>query len=177
MIADASVLILFSRARRLSILREIFGELEIPEEVRHEAIGAVPDRADAMRLSEALEEGWITVHAVPSAALEQASEKHPNLGTGERAVLALATTREEQTVLFDDRSARQAARIQGLRPVGSLGVLDRAYREGVLEGKAALAKAVRDVLDAGLWITANVIEAFWAQLGGRPEEPGSKPQR
>lgn len=168
MIADSSVLILFARAGRLQILEDTVGRLEAPAAVLEEAIDAKPDRPDAQALAALRDAKRLEQVRVPPEPVDVLHERYANLAPGETAVLAAALDRDEDVVLLDERPARQAARLEGVDPVGSLGVLARAYREGLLKDKAALAEAVRDVLDAGLWVSADVIEAFWARVGGRP---------
>lgn len=168
MIADASVLIVLSRAGELGSLRQVAGNLVVPEAVHREAVAAAPEEPDAKRIRGAIEDGWIAVEDAPEDAVEAVHQRHPDLGAGEAAVLALATEEGADVVLLDDRLAREAAKLEELRPVGTLGVLARAYREGHLADRAALQSAVRDVLEAGLWVSADVVEAFWDRVGGRP---------
>lgn len=168
MIADSSVLILFARAERLVLLEDTVGRLEAPDAVLEEAIDAKPERSDARALAALRDAKRLEEVPVPPEPVDVLRDRYANLARGETAVLAAALDRDEDVVLLDERQARQAARLEGLEPVGSLGVLARAYREGLLEDKAALAEAVRDVLDAGLWVSADVIEVFWARIGGRP---------
>lgn len=168
MIADSSVLILLARAQRLDVLLETVGSLEAPDSVLEEAIEAAPERPDARALAALQDEGQLERVDVASEAVEDVRARYPNLGRGEAAVLAATLERGDEAVLLDERPARQAAVVEGLDPVGSLGVLARAHHEGHIEDREALAEAVQDLLGAGLWVGAEVVEAFWAGVGGRP---------
>lgn len=168
MIADASVLIVFSRGQRLDLLRRTVGTVGVTRAVRDEAIGAAPRRPDAASLVQAFRRGHIVAVGVTSRRIESVIRRYPNLGRGEASVLAAALQRGEREVLIDERAARRAATLEGLQPVGSLGVLARARRMGVLKSNVEVAAAVRDVLSAGLWVAPDVVEAFWGSMGGRP---------
>lgn len=168
MIADSSPLILLARADRLRLLENLFDEVEIAPAVETETVERAAGLPDARRIEDAIDTGWIQVTEVQTETFERIDGRYPNLGPGEQATIALALDREAHAVLVDDASSRQAAQLEGVRPVGCLGVLARAHHREVLESKAALQAAVLDLLDAGLWVSADVIEAFWAGLGGRP---------
>lgn len=169
MITDSSVLILHARARHLSLLRHIFSTLHAPPAVVQEAVNAKPDAPDAERTQRAIHEGWIVETEPPDdAALESLTHRYTTIGEGEKAAIALAVGRDDDDILMDDHEARQAARLEGLRPVGSLGVLARAYGSGVLEDKHEVQAVLRDLLAAGAWLHPEVLEAFWSRLDGRP---------
>lgn len=165
MIADSGVLIVFARAGRLALLRRLFATLDVPPAVRRECLAA-KEAPDAAALLAAMRTGWIRVRRPPPRAEGVVRRRYPNLGRGEVAAIALARGAREREVLLDDALARRAARLEGLTPVGSLGVLARAHRRGVLR-RDQVARALGDLLAAGLWMAPDVIESFWAALGGR----------
>jgi predicted nucleic acid-binding protein len=165
LIADAGVLIVFARAGRLPLLRRLFSTGDVPPAVRRECLAA-KEAPDAGALLSAMSTGWIRVRRPPSRAEAILRRRYPNLGRGEVAAIAIARGVREREILLDDSLARRAARLEGLTPVGSLGVLARAHRRGVLR-RDQVARALGDLLAAGLWMAPDVIESFWAALGGR----------
>jgi predicted nucleic acid-binding protein len=167
LIADSSALIVFARAQRLDILFGTLGNLGITREVEKEAMGTAVDRPDAQTLADALRRGRLKVVPAPPSRVAAIVARYPNLGRGEASVIAAALQVRERTVLLDERAARRAATLEGLQAVGSLGVLARAHRMGVLKSRKELAEAVRDILAAGLWVAPDVVEAFWEGVGGR----------
>lgn len=167
MISDSSPLILFARAGRLSQLEGTVGSIEIARQVEMETVERASGRQDARIISDAIDAGWITVLEVAQERYTRMGERHPNLGPGEQATIGLALEEDADAILLDDAAARRAAELEGVQPVGCLGVLARAYQRGTLADKPALAQAVRDLLEAGLWVSADVIEAFWTGLDGR----------
>jgi predicted nucleic acid-binding protein len=59
------------------------------------------------------------------------------LDDGERATIALATAIQADLLLMDDRAGVAAARSLGFAVTGTLGILDRAARRGLLDLAAA----------------------------------------
>lgn len=167
MIADSSVLILFARARRLDLLQATAGPIQLTAAVRNESIEAATDRPDSRDLGAELEAGRFTLVAVSRRRVAAVRRRYPNLGRGEASVLAAALEHGESAVLLDELAARRAAVLEGLAPVGTLGVLARAHRPGVLKDNRDAAAALRNLLAAGLWIAPEVGESFWEALGGR----------
>jgi uncharacterized protein len=65
-------------------------------------------------------------------------------------------------VLLDDRAARRCARTLGLALLGTIGLIVRAKRVGVV---TAASPVIRAVVDAGLFIDEGVVRAVLADLG------------
>lgn len=168
MIADASVLILFSRAGHLALLRDAFTSIEIPEAVHQEVFARRPISWDALMVADAMKEGWIQSLPTDGEHVGRLVERFPNLGLGEITVLVLALDQDRSHILLDDANGRKVAKILGLRPIGCLGIVARAYRLGRIPEKKQVASIVRALVSSGLWISAQVVEEFWESLGGRP---------
>jgi predicted nucleic acid-binding protein len=64
------------------------------------------------------------------------------LDPGERAAIALAASVGADAVLMDDRAGVAAARARGLNAIGTLGLLQRGARRGLLDLPGALARLV-----------------------------------
>jgi predicted nucleic acid-binding protein len=134
-VADSGPLISFARANRLAIMRDVVGELWIPDAVYHEVVvvgAGMPGAAEVSR------EDWIKRRALtrPPTVLNLPG----TLGDGEREAIVLA--HELSAVLIvDDADARDAALRLQMPVLGSLGLL----REGKLQG---IIPAVKPHLDA-----------------------------
>lgn len=73
-------------------------------------------------------------------------------------VIALAEDLEINLVLTDDLDVRDVLKSRGFKPVGSLGVLLRAYREGLITFHEAI-QSLDDLLETStLYITSRIIE-------------------
>ena len=127
-VSNASPLIYLAKVGKLELLR-IFGEVIIPEDVKIEVVdkGKALDKADAYVIERAIEEGWIKV--LKTELIEIPIKLHP----GEKAVLSLAKKLGVKDVLVDERPARFAAKLLGLKPRGTVFVLLRALKEGMMD--------------------------------------------
>lgn len=125
-VADSGPIISFALAGRLELLRQVVGELLIPEAVYQELViqGAGRPGADEASRGEWIKRTPVTqqatVRTLPSA-----------LGEGEREAIVLA--QEVGAVLVvDDPDARETAARLGLPFLGSLGILREAKLQGII---------------------------------------------
>ncbi|MGE0827660.1 MAG: hypothetical protein AB7G75_30715 [Candidatus Binatia bacterium] len=159
-VADAGPLIHLTEVGCLSLLR-IFGCLSIPDAVWAEAItqGSVP-QTDVLALD------IVQRHALSQPSVRQFIEQHglERLQLGEQECLFLCQHLGVTVLLTDDLAVREAAKRLRLTPVGSLGVIVRAYRVGQL----SLADAERHLTDlyavSSLFVTPAIVELAIEQL-------------
>jgi len=125
-ISDSTPLIALARIGELDLARSVFSKLVIPETVAKEVTEARADAPGARKVAEA---GWIE-KAVADPLLVR-----PLLllvDQGEAEAIALAQSAPGSLLLTDDRKARRVARQLGIRVQGTLGLLARAKRAGVI---------------------------------------------
>jgi len=118
-VSNATPLIYLTKVGRIDLLRKVFGEVFIPEEVKIEVLdkGKMLGERDAYVIERAIREGWLKVL---SAEIVEVPIK---LELGEAAVLSLAKKLGLREVLMDEVSARVAARLLDLTPRGTVFVL------------------------------------------------------
>jgi len=121
-VSNATPLIYLAKIGRIGLLRKVFGEVIIPEEVRVEVVEKekLLGESDAYVVENAIREGWIKVLRVESFRV------HIRLEAGEVAVLSLAKEHGVREVLVDEAPARVAANLMGLTPRGTIYVLLKA---------------------------------------------------
>lgn len=159
--ADSSVLIVLAKAGRLALLSSVFDKVLVETSVERECLVGLPERSDARAIEAALGSGALFRTKAPIADTRAIARRHQSLGAGEVGAIALA---RQGTVLLDDGLARRVARLEGATPIGTLGIVARAHRIGALRSREGTAAALRDVLTAGLFVDASVVEAFWARI-------------
>ena len=139
-VSNASPLINLARIGRLDLLRQLYGELSIPEAVWHEVVvqGSGQPGADEVKAAT-----WITMQAVTNQALVRALQQE--LDAGEAEAIALALEGEAELLLMDEHLGRETARHLGLRYTGLIGVLIEAKRKGLIGAVKPLLDALRDI--------------------------------
>lgn len=132
-ISNSTALVHLSATGRLNLLRELFGEIHIPEEVYREVVILGVGKPGAAEVQAA---DWIRTHAITNRlALAMLSA---TLGIGEAACIVLAVEKGADLVILDDRQARLQAQAQGLRITGTIGILLMAAKQGRLDFREAL---------------------------------------
>ena len=164
-VSDASVLIHLARIGRLPLLRTLYERVVIPHAVWHETAEQGAGRPGARAIREAAERGWLDVRPAPKGALLLALRDAPD--PGEAEALALAVKQEDPLVLLDEAQARKVAASLGLPITGTIGVLGRAKRKGLID-------ALRPELDAlrregTFWISEAL---YRGALEAEGEAPG-----
>jgi predicted nucleic acid-binding protein len=130
------VLLYLGRIGQADLLPALFTPVYVPEPVMLELDMGRLLRPDTFNPHDC---AWAMPAAVPQDAIDALP---PNrLGAGERAVVAYAHVHQGCIAGLDDLQARQLAEGLGLAVVGTLGVLLRAKRAGLLS-------VVRPLIDA-----------------------------
>ena len=138
-IADTSVLIALEKIDLLHILCKIYKEILLPDAVVKE-FGNIDIGCHSVRK---VESRLITILM-----------RDLNLGRGESEVIALAYE-TNYNALIDDLKARKAAENLGLSISGSIGVLLKAEKLGVID--SALSK-VQELKDKGFHISNELLD-------------------
>jgi predicted nucleic acid-binding protein len=140
-VSNTSPLIWLSKIGRILLLKELFGEAIIPEEVYKEAVerGLQEGFSDALVLREAVDDGWIKISklnkrevALCRKIMEHAFEIH--LGEAQAIILA---RRIDLLLLIDESSGRAFAEAWGLKAKGTLYVILNALRSGFMNSSEA----------------------------------------
>ena len=159
-VSNASPLISLSRIGRLELLRQVFTEIIIPSEVFQEVVIDGAGRPAAAAVGTA---GWITKKpCVETAKLAALRNQFPQLGAGETATVQLAHELRADLAIIDERAARRLAVGLGLKVIGSIGVLEAAFRRGLI---ADLRSDYQQLLATGTRIDPAILNRSLAQFG------------
>jgi predicted nucleic acid-binding protein len=154
-VSNSGPLIHLAMIGRLEILQALFGRVVIPGTVRREVVdrGKEEGKGDAFLIEGEIEKGWIVVEDPVGSAEDIADSA--GIDAGEAEAIMLARSRH-CLVLIDDLAARRFATGLGLEVTGSIGVVVRAVKVGLIsmdEGLDALEKLARVI-----WLSVGVYE-------------------
>jgi predicted nucleic acid-binding protein len=138
---------------QLDLLRQQFAEVLIPFAVRAE-LKPETTFPGATVVQQALETEWLHVVELKDVRLARALAL--DLDEGEAAAIALALELGAERILMDEHDGRAKAKALGLRPIGLLGVLLRAKRDGALDSVQAAMQALRE--QAGFFIADDLLD-------------------
>ncbi|RLI81221.1 hypothetical protein DRP07_07805 [Archaeoglobales archaeon] len=149
-VSNAGPLIHLAKIGRLSLLGEIFSEVIIPKAVKIEVVDRGKDKGmpDAFLIDNVQ---WIRVVDDPPNS-ELLAEK-VGIHRGEASAILLAKSLRFP-ILLDDSDARRFASGLGLQVVGSIGVLIRAVKTGLISREDGIKSLER--LAETMWLSADV---------------------
>ncbi len=148
-IFNASPLILLGKINQLHLIGQLSPGFRIPLEVVSEIGAGPPNDPTIQWLSSAsIENHFVQVPPIPPFLAQW------DLGAGETAVLSLALSEIDSAVILDDLAARKFAATYDVPLLGTLGLLIRAKRHGLID---QLAPHVRLLESAGANLSPSVI--------------------
>lgn len=152
-VANTTPLIALTNTGHLNLLRELYGEILIPQ--------AVMDEIKSEPAKSAVEQSdWIKVCSIADDSPKKLFRAR--LHAGEVEVMILAGEINADLLIIDDNAAKKTAKYLGMNVTGTLGVLLRAKREGRLT-------AVKPVLVAlradGMFISDEIVSYVLKEAG------------
>jgi len=160
-VSNSSPLIYLTELGKLELLRKMFGEVIIPEEVFNEVVvrGKEEGFPDAKVIEKAVERGWLKVRK----AQRRLEEDAPELDRGEVEVISLAREIGAGLVLMDDASGRSVSEALGLNTKGTVYVLLKAHRKSLLtkeETRALLARLIQVGFRLSPEVYSNILDSL-----------------
>jgi uncharacterized protein len=156
-IVNTAPLIFLAILNRLELLRQGVDLVYVPT-VDLDELRAVPDEATEKVQSKIGD--WLVEKNCNQPGLITLAEQ--SVGAGEANVIALALELNSRDVVLDDLDARRFARRSGLDPIGTLGLLLTAKRNGLIEVIAPEVDALRN---AGFRVSESLVKAILAEAG------------
>lgn len=132
-IVNSTPVIALANIGRLDLLRQMYGNITIPQAVFDEIIS--PSVQKQVRQNH----DWIHVERIKDTSQKQMYRA--KLHAGEVEVMILAQEQSADLVILDDNAAKKTAKYLGLRMIGTLGILVLAKKKGFI-------KEVSPMLDA-----------------------------
>jgi hypothetical protein len=165
LLCDANPLMALGKLNRLDLLAGLFGQVQILRAVYDEVVtqGLVRGAPDALTVRLFLQRQQWPIVDVPEMLLS-AYVPSVVLDPGETELLALAQSLADPLLLVDDEVARAEARRLKLRLCGTLGIVVRAYRKGLLSVDQAELLIREIAARPDIWIAARLCEQVLASL-------------
>lgn len=148
-VINTSPLIHLGDAGRLDLLRDLFGGVFVPSVVRDELLAKGDGDRAAREFSTATWVRIIDIEDIPPSIVAW------DLGAGESAVLTHALREPNTEAIVDDLSARRCAQSLGIPVCGTLGLVLRAARKGIVGDPAGLLVELRN---AGMWLSPGLFQ-------------------
>ncbi|MBI4170566.1 MAG: hypothetical protein HY514_02645 [Candidatus Aenigmarchaeota archaeon] len=159
-ISDSGPLIHLAQIGSLKALR-IIKKIYIPEEVYNETCSS-----NFLGSKEIKSLGLILVKNLDNASKDMAKiiAEEYSLDIGESQCIALASQDNIKLLFTDDLSARVIAENSGLEVHGTVGIILRAYKKGIMSKKAAI-QSIRYLKEkSSLFITSDLIEYILKEI-------------
>ncbi len=152
-VSNAGPIIHLSWIDRLDLLAALFEEVLVPVAVREEVLRAGPHVPGIQAIRDAFANGWLRVQSVrDSAAVLRLTAE---LDRGESEAIVLMRETQAGLLLLDERRARARAGREGLRLIGTIGILLQARERGLVQ---AVTPLLGDLRRKGFRVSAELVE-------------------
>jgi len=125
LIADSSALIALSIYNQLALLDKLFARVQVPLSVYEEI--NIPDKPESKVVVRYLKGKTVNID------LSSYIISTPRLGKGELEAMALYKKLNADLLLTDDKKARRTAEYNGIKIIGSIGILIWAKKQNVIK--------------------------------------------
>ena len=155
-VVDTGPLIILYQIGALDLLRELYGEVLIPEAVRDELLRGPSGQAILSRT-------WVKVRGVMDRSVLEVLRAF--LDDGEAEAIQLAREVGATVIIIDERKGRRIARSLGLKVRGTLGILLELKEKGLVE---AVRPFISRMLGKGYYLDEKLIEEVLKAAGEGP---------
>lgn len=156
-IVNSTPIILLSNANCLEILKEVYGQIVIPQSVYDEVI----QKEDSACFNLINKPDWIIVENVKDTTSKKMYQS--KLHSGEVEVMMLAQEEPKADLLIlDDNAAKKTAKYLGLTVTGTLGVLLKAKSLGII---SSVKNIIDKIIENGFYITEEIYSLVLSQAG------------
>ncbi len=152
-VLNASPIILLGKAGLLKTVSPLADLWIVPQKVVSEVEAKKPVSAYLSDLSH---------YEIEFAELLNPLVMSWDLGPGESEVLTIALKKADAAVVLDDLLARKCAKLLNLPLIGSIGLLVKARRTGLI---GTVKPEIEKLLEAGLRIDAETLNSIYSTIG------------
>lgn len=159
-VSNTSPLLNLAIIGRLELLREQFEIVVMPPAVATE-LKLDSELPGAAEIRHAMKAKWLDIAPLSEPNVARALRR--DLDDGEAEAIALSLQLGHASILMDEHDGRAIAQTMGLAPVGVLGVLLRAKRQGRLESIQASIESLRT--QAGFFVSGELVQRLLNEAG------------
>lgn len=157
-VSDTTPLIGLANIGRLELLKELFGEVYIPQAVFDESVTF--GRKESAAREVVANADWIQVVTVKERiAVDVLLDE---LDLGEAEAIVLAGEMEADLVLMDEKKGRRKLTQLSISKIGTLGVLLKAREVGLIP---SLKLEIEELQKTGFSVSASVVEQILRAAG------------
>lgn len=149
-VVNTTPLIALSHVGQLSLLKKLYGEINIPEAV-YEEVSVKTESVCKKAVDSSLD--WIRVEKIKNQMARDMYKTQ--LHDGEVEVMILSKEIMADVVIIDDANAKKYAKYLKLPVTGTLGVLMRAKKEGYVD---RLEPILQQMVEKGIYLSQELIE-------------------
>ena len=155
-IADSGPLICLARINQLDLLPRLFANILVPPEVWNEVTARGQGHPGAYEVSQVT---WLSIQAPDPQLVKPLSIL---VDAGEAQAIALAQTTDDCTLLLDDARARKIAQRLDIKQIGTIGLMLRAKRRGLVE---TIRPHIDALVENGIYIRKELIDGVLKEAG------------
>ena len=155
-VVNTSPWIALSVCGQISLLEKLFHDVYIPIGVRDEIMAG---GKQGIGLRELEGSPWIKVGEISD--VEKIKFLH-ELERGEAEVIILAKEKGIDQVMIDENVGRMQAKVLGLNVIGTLGVLLKAKKKGLL---SLIKPSIAKLIESGFWVKEEVTRGILNDAG------------
>lgn len=155
-IVNTTPLIALCHVGMLGILKDIYGEILIPQAVYQE-LSKKKESIFKKQVDASLD--WIHVERIENQMAK--SMFKTQLHDGEVEVMILAKEKNADIVIIDDANAKKHAKYLKLPVTGTLGVLIKAKQEGYI---SELKPIIQEMISKNIYISENLMKLCLEQV-------------
>lgn len=129
-ISDTTPIISLIKMKRLNLLKDLFGNVQIPKAVYNELVSNSIFKSEAEQVKSC---EFIQKVELSNTSSVDLLRRSTNLDAGESEAIILADSIVGSILLVDEEKGRKVAKNMGLNIMGTIGILMAAYEEHLLD--------------------------------------------
>jgi len=155
-VVNTSPWIALSTCGQIDLLKKLYADVYVPYHVKEEIMSGGKQGIGVHELKSC---EWVKIEAVSDIEKVNLLSE---LEQGEAEVIILAKEKGIKHVLIDEKVARLQAKVFGLEVIGTLGLLLKAKKKGLIP---VIKPHIQKILEHGIWIKDEIVDGILKESG------------